>query len=502
MVAQLLDVPASSKAVVKPLCSGKRFRVMPARGQLWTEPRSLDELVPPDAPVRCYDAIINELDVSALEAYYRGGGPPAFHPRDVLKLLIFAMAEGVRSARALARRCGQDVRFMWLAHGVAFDHELLSDFRVTFAEDLKCLFKQTVILGMEAGLITMRQVSVDGTKIAAHAKRQSCTKEDLEKLLAIFDERVEKLLVEMEALDALEDAEAAAERAAQIPLELADTQRRQERLRVAKAALEAKGWDRISETDLEAPVQKTQDGKRPGYNGQVAVDADSGMVLSQELTDAQNDTQQLPPALAATIENTGFKPDAAAFDGGYQSAEGLEYLQTNAINGYVNQAKVANNGRFGHEAFTYDAEGDLYLCPEGHELRFKRLKDLRYDDCRVYRSSSKCCRQCERRAECLSPKSNSRQLVLAPHSELVSAMRKKIETAEGKAALKRRFGTVEPTFGVMKAILGLRQFLLVGKEKAAAELSLAAISINLRKLVKWATEGGSLSQISQALAEA
>ena len=81
-------------------------------------------------------------------------------------------------------------------------------------------------------------------------------------------------------------------------------------------------------------------------------------------------------------------------------------------------------------------------------------------------------------------------------------MRKKIETAEGKAALKRRFGTVEPTFGVMKAILGLRQFLLVGKEKAAAELSLAAISINLRKLVKWATEGGSLSQISQALAEA
>jgi len=503
MQTALFDVPAqAAPEAPKPVCGGQRFRKLPGREQLYLQAPSVDEMVAPDDPVRMYDAILNELEVSEFEAHYRGGGAPAFPPLFVLKLLVFAMAEGVHSARELARMCRQDLRFMWLAHGLALDHELFSDFRTLFDEQIQRAYAQTVLLGMEAGLITLRQVSVDGTKIAAHAKRTTYSDAELTELLQQLRARAAKLLAEMAALDAAEDSAEAGARADKLPEELADVQRRQERLQQAKAALAEKGWERISETDVEAPLQKTRDGTRPGYNAQMATDADSGMVVYQHLTDAQNDTHELAPLLAGVVANTGCKPDVVAADSGYQSAASLQALEQGEFNGYINQPQAGNDGRFGHEAFTYDRERDVYICPTGHELPFKGFKDLRYDNCRVYRASSRHCKACPRRAECISEKAHCRQLVVAPHGELVSAMRRKLQTEEGAAALKRRFATAEPTFGVLKSVLGLRQFLLVGKAKAAVELALASLALNMRKLVRWALAGGSGNQLRPAPAGA
>ncbi len=503
MTERLLDVSTLQlEAPVKPLCGGKRFLDLPARGQQWLTAQSVDDFVPADDPVRAYDAIIDELDVSEFEDAYRGGGAPAYPPRVVIKLLIFAMAIGVRSAREIARRCRTDVRFMWLGHGVAFDHELFSDFRTRHAAQLKRLFKQTVLLGMQAGLITLQQVSVDGSKIAAHAKRKALSAEDIDKLLGWLDEHIDKLLAEAAALDEAEDRDEAAQRAEKLPKELADAQRRRERLLQAKAVLDQRGWDHASETDLDAPVQKTPDGKRPGFNAQIAVDAESGMVVGQELTDAQNDTQQLAPMVEQVLENTGAKPDVVAADAGYQSAESLQALEKNEVNGYVKQSPPGGDGRLGHDEFSYDAERDLYVCPEGHELPFKNTTDLRYKGSRVYRCSRVHCKGCPRRVECVGEKRTYRQLVVVPHGEAVSAMRRKVKTDEGQAALKVRWATAEPTFGVMKSVLGLRQFLVVGKQKAAVELALASLAINVRKLVSWVLSGGSVSQLQLAPATA
>ncbi|MCY2930993.1 MAG: IS1182 family transposase [Planctomycetota bacterium] len=499
----LFDVPAEPLAnAPKPVCGGRRFRDLPARDQLVLRPRSLDEMVAPEDPVRIFDELLGQLDVSAFEARFPGGGAPAYPPAFVLKLLVFAMAEGVRSARQLALVCSRDVRFMWLAHGLPMDHELFSDFRTDFGDEIERVFAQTVALGLHAGLITMRHVSVDGSKIAAHANRKAYSEAELTELVKQLQERAAKLLAEMAAQDEADDTAEAAERKARLPKDLADIERRQERLQQARDELLKKGWGRISETDFEAPLQKTQDGKRPGYNAQIAVDGDSGMVVHQGLTDAQNDTHELAAILAGVVENTGFKPDVVAADSGYQSAASLQALEAGNFNGYVNQPQAAKDGRFGHEAFSYDGERDLYVCPGGHELPYKGLKDLRYEGCRVYRSSRLCCRDCPRRAECLPEKAKFKQLVVAPHAEQLQAMRRKLKTEEGQAALKRRFATVEPTFGVMKSVLGLRQFLLVGQEKAAIELALASVAINMRKLVSWALKGGSLGQLQQAPAAA
>jgi transposase len=504
MTMRLLDVePTEAEPAPKPIRGGKRFRQVPTPEQCTTEFRCLNDMVKPDDLVRAVRDVVRELDLKAIEDAYPGGGAPAYPPRYVLTLLLFGYMAGVRAGRELERACQIDVRFMWLAGGLDLDHELFSDFRRRFAKEIRELWKQTVRLGMAARLITMEHVAVDGTKIAAHAKRKALSQEDIDKLMPVLDERIQKLMAEAEALDSADEAMGASERAGQIPQELLDTQDQRARIQRTKQLIDETGWDRVSETDPEAPVQKTMDGKRPGYNAQAAVDAASGMVVGQFLTDAQNDTQELPEMCEQIEDNTGFKPGALGTDTGFGSEQALRHLQRNNINGYVKQKVGNNSGGYPHEAFEYDPERNLYICPTGHELPFKRTKKLRNDtECRVFMASAKCCGQCEKRAECLSPKATRRELVLVPHSELVSAMRRKLDTDEGREVMKMRSSTVEPAFGVIKAVFGLRQFLLRGKEGAAVEFSLACMALNMRKLTQRLVNGGDRAMLALQSASA
>lgn len=498
MTMPMFDVPATEQSPKpKPLCGGKRFRDVPSPAQCWLEAPNLDGLVEPDDQVRAFADVIAMMDVTELENAYRGGGAPAYPPRYVLAIVLFGAMHGLRSGRQLALACQTDTRFMWLAGGERLDHELFSEFRRKFGTQITRLWQDTVLMGLQAGLITLEQVSIDGTKIAAHAKRETLSEEDIVKLLATLESQMEKLQAEAEALDAADEASPDARRAAQIPKELQDAKVRHERLRQAQQVLKQRGWDRVSETEPEAPVQKTRDGKRPGYNGQAGVDKDSGMVVGQFLTDAQNDTQQFVPACKQVMDLAGAKPGVACADAGYGSEEALRYLADHQINGFINLQAPRTKGRYGHEQFTYDAERDLYLCPAGHELLRKRDKAIpNRPPCRVYRASATCCRHCPQRANCITPKSACKELVMVPHSDLVSAMRLRANTAEGKQALTTRSTTVEPTFGVIKCVLGLRQFLLSGQEGAAIEFALACLAINMRKLTQWLTKGGALALLA------
>ena len=106
------------------------------------EARCTEDFVPPDAPVRLFDEILDAFDFSAFETCYPGGGHPAVPPRLLSKLILFAQSLGVRSAREVSRRLACDLRFMWLAHEQQIDHEVISDFRRAFHPQLKELFKQ------------------------------------------------------------------------------------------------------------------------------------------------------------------------------------------------------------------------------------------------------------------------------------------------------------------------------------------------------------------------
>jgi transposase len=500
MELPLPEVEASPEAPVRPQAvrGGKRFVALPDREQLSLAPRCLDELVPPDAFVRLFDAILEVCDFTAFEARHPGGGRPAFPPQLLCKLLLYGQCVSVRSARELSRRLERDTHFMWLAHELTVDHETLSNFRRDCRQELQGVFQQVVRLGVWLGLAKLEHISLDGTKLAARAARRAYDEQSLQAALQRLDARIAELTAEAEALDAAEDARYGRARGDELPAALQQAEARREQLQQAQALLAQSPFSHLAPGDPEAPVQKTPDGKRPGYNGQLAVDAEVGFVVGAALVCDQNDTAQFLPLAQQVIANTGQTPQEFAADSGYHSPETLQALAESELNGYISQQPTPRpDGRFGQEAFTYDAAGDSYVCPAGRRLTYRGLKTMRRVPSRRYRAEHSCA-HCPQRAQCISAKARYRELLVAPHAALLQEMRDKVASPEGQRALQLRKQTVERTFGTIKAQLGLRQFLLRGREGAQVEFLLGAMAVNVRKLAQWLGAGGSPEQLRQA----
>jgi hypothetical protein len=267
-----------------------------------------------------------------------------------------------------------------------------------------------------------------------------------------------------------------------VPRKLASAQALREKLQALLPAATAAPQRRISPTDPEAPIQKTQDGKRPGYNAQIATDEKVGFVVAQDVTCEQNDTGQFAPLAAQVIENLQRAPATFVADTGYHSAAALEYLAANPeLDAYIKQQAPQSPGLFGHEDFEYDAAADEYLCPAGRVLGFKSFTDFGGPPMRVYRVAHTCA-DCELRERCFKGKCAYRKLIIQPHSRLSVAMRLRLKTEAGKQALRTRGETVERTFGTIKTQLGLRQYLTRGLQNAQTQFCLAAIAVNVRKL--------------------
>lgn len=480
-----------------PAPGGKLFVELPGRDQRSFEARCVDDFVPPQAFVRLFDSLMDVCDYAPFEARYPGGGRPAFPPKLLCKLLVYGQCVGVRSARQIARRLDSDLRFMWLAHELRVDHETLSDFRRRFGPELKDVFRQLVRLGVSLGLASLEHLSLDGTKLAARTARQACDEKRLQATLKRLDERIEQLLAEAEAADAADDARLGKRRGDEVPPELQQAEARRRKIAEALAALQASDREQIALGDPEAPLQKTPDGKRPGYNGQLAVDAKTGFVVAENLVTDQNDSAQFMPMAAQAIANAGRAPGELAADSGYQSPETLEALAGSELNAYINQRRDDRHGHLGHDDFAYDQATDTYTCPAGRRLNLRGLKHLRETQYRRYRAECSC-QDCPLRARCITAKARSRELLVAPHDPLLSAMRAKVQTAEGARALQLRKQTVERTFGTLKAQLGLRQFLLRGLEGARIEFTLGALALNARRLVQWLAADGTVAQLQTA----
>lgn len=476
---------ASDAVSPRAVAGGKRWVEITARDQMSLVVRRTEDLVPQDALVRVIDQIVELLDFSEFEGQHPGGGRPAFHPRFLGKIMIYGLCMGVLSARELSRRVERDTHFMWLAHEMSVDHEVFSDLRRRFGKQLKGLFRQTVSLGVQIGLVSFGCIAIDGTKIAAAARRRALNKDELDKAIAKLDERIEKLLAEAEALDAADEAEFGQLRGDEIPRQLADAKARREKLEALLPAAAENPDRRISPTDPEAPMQKTQDGKRPGYNAQIAVDEKVGFIVAEDVTDEQNDTQQFAPMADQVVDNLGIAPQTLVADTGYHAAEALEYLARQPeLNAYINQQPTGTPGLYGHEDFEYDAATDSYLCPARKRLVFKGFKTFHDTQSRWYRSEHTCA-HCELRAQCFAGKMPYRQLVVRPHGQLAVAMKCRLCSDEGKRALRTRTETAERTFGTIKARLGLRQLLARGLSSARSQFSLVAIAVNVRKLSAW-----------------
>lgn len=405
--------------------------------------------------------VVQELDLSLILARYRGGrGPAAYHPRLLLTLLLYGYCTGVYSSRKIASRCETDLGFRVLSAGQTPDFRTLSDFRKTHLEAFGALFMEVLRLCREAGLVKMGHLSLDGSKYQANAsKHKAMSYGRIEEVEPQLEADVRELLRRAQVVDDEEDEEHGANRRGdEIPDELRRRESRLEKLREAKARLEERARKRARDrverrggsdekaaqaeasavplpkeqsnfTDPDSRIMKSANGWIQGYNAQVLVDGESGVIVAHDVSSQSADSPQLVSILDRTEEvmaglgvvEQERRPRVFSADAGYCSERNLAELSERWIDAYV------ATGRERHAGGGIDARGRL-------------------------------------------------------RTPLRAAMRLKLQTEQGRAIYARRKAITEPVHGLIKQARGFRQFLLRGERKVQAEFTLIALTHNFLKL--------------------
>jgi transposase len=497
------------------------------REQLVLFATRLDDVLGEDHPVRLLDDILAAVDWSDWERYYCGlAGQPAIHPRVLAGAILYGLTVGVRTSRKLEDACRHRVDFMWLVEGRTIDHSTFAGFRKDFGRQIKDLFKQVGRLAMTMGLVRLNTVALDGTRVRANAdRRATATAKTLEGRLARLDEEIERLLAEAgQAEEAEQRLFAGVESAGRLPRALADAKRRQEALGRALAAARAadahraargeskKGAVTVPVADPDAVVMPNKEGGHaPNYGPVVAVDAASGVIVDADVLAESNEGGATLPTVARIEATFGEKPRQLLADGNHGTGANLEALEAAGVEAFIpvegGRTAEAVRRADGHQpvpesawpdlprspqtkrldkaAFLYDKERDCYWCPTGRRLGFSHaMEQARAGGpaaCRVYVCHE--CTGCPLAAACIAKNGTRRTVMRDQHEERREAMQARLATEAGKAAYRRRAPLVEGVIGVVKSVLGFRQFLLRGLEHVKTEWFWLCTAFNLRKVM-------------------
>jgi len=446
-------------------------------------PPSLEDWVPADHPARFVREFVDSLDLSALsfrEPECRTGRPP-FAADLLLKLVLYCFMERIRSFRRMEWAAQNVMAVVWLTGMNYPDHNTIWRFWDSNKEALKKLCRQVVKVAHRLGLVGMALHAVDGTKVSSRLSRRGAWKrKDLEKLLA-------EAMAEIEAqMDAVRGAEEGAPDYL-MPEGLRDALKRKALIAQALAELDEAGTDQLHPGDPEARMMKCGRVNDLAYNAQAVVDSGSGLVVGSEVTGEGSDAHELGSMLDEVEETLGEPAEQTVADGGYWSPEEVAAAQE-AERGVIVRApsqvtgEGEGDGPYHKARFTYDAERDVFVCPEGKDLEFSGVKPARHDkekELRVY--GCRCYRDCAVRWECSGAK-KGRTIEKDPHYESVVRQVEKQKGGDGAALLRRRKEIVERVFGTLKEGDGFRRWSVVGLEKVRAQWSLMCTVTNLRTL--------------------
>jgi len=321
----------------------------PVRDQLEWLPRSLDACLPQEHPARGIWAFLQGLELSAfygsIKAVLGHAGHPTTDPQVLLALWVLATAEGIGSARQLARLCAEHDAYRWLRGGVPINYHMLSDFRVAHRQEMDDLLTNILGCMMAEELVTLRHVAQDGMRTRASAGAGSFRRrETLEECLVKVREQVERLAAQRGHPDSGVSHRqlAAQERAARerqlrveqalerMPLMAAAKERQAKTLSKEKRAQVSQ--PRVSTTDPEARVLKMPDGGfRPAFNLEIATDVDSQVIVGVGVVTKGNDGGEAVPMVRQVNERTGHSPEGYLMDGSFATREDITALERQGI---------------------------------------------------------------------------------------------------------------------------------------------------------------------------
>jgi len=431
-------------------------------------PPSVQEWLPKDHLARFVVDIVSQLDLSSLRGVYVGKGSRPYDPALLLSLLFYGYSTGVFSSRKLEQATYDSVAFRYVTGNQHPDHDTIAMFRKRFSAELKDLFNQILIIAHEIGVLKLGAVSLDGTKVQANASKHQALswqhackieqqlKQEVEQLWLLADQADQALIPD--GMKIPEELERREQRLATIAeakkkIEARSTERYEQEKQVyenklaerAKKAKERgrksggkapklpepgpKPHDQVNLTDEESRIMPTSGGGfMQAFNAQTCVDIATMLIVATHTTQQANDKQQIKPAievLEKLPEQLGQVNEIIA-DAGYFSQSNVDACENAGINPLIAVGREKHN--------------------KGIEERFSNPEPLAED------------------------------------ADSVTKMKHRLKTPEGKAIYGMRKSTVEPVFGIIKSVLGYRQFMRRGLENVDAEWTLVSLAWNLKRM--------------------
>ena len=437
------------------------------RAQQYLFPPSIQDWLPEVHLARFVVEIVSQLNLLPLAETYAGKGFKAYHPTILLSLLFYGYATGVFSSRKIEQATYDSVAFRFISANTHPDHDTIAAFRKRFLEELKPLFTQILMVAHEMGLLKLGKVSLDGTKIKANASKHhalswdhACKLEqqlqaEVNELMHLAEQAdtehpeemdiPEELHRRQDRLNAIAKAKAtieerAAKRHAQEQKEY------EEKATARREKAEASGKkprgpepkpptpgprkkDQVNLTDEESRIMPSSDkGFVQAYNAQASVDVDTMLIVEAHISQAPNDKLEITSTLGAMKElpeELG-RVDTILADAGYFSDDNVASCEQSGIEPYIPPSRIKHNQPL----------AERFVDPPP----------------------------------------------LPADAKPIDKMRNKLKTVEGRKIYAQRKSTVEPVFGIIKHVLGFRQFFLRGKEAVSGEWTLVSIAWNIKRM--------------------
>jgi len=493
-------------------------------GQIMLLPPSLDEMIDKNHPVRIVSQIIDQIDISPLEKQYKGGGTSSYHPRILLKILVYAYLDNVYSSRRIEACLKENIHYMWISGMSSPDHNTINRFRGERLKGvLKQIFGRVVELLVAEGLVNLKEVYIDGTKIESKANRYTFV---WGKAIKTNKERIKKQLEELwdytqqVAQEELQDttpttfeqidSQKVADTISKINEALKDkpvSKKVSQKLKYAAknwpGNLEKydnqekilKGRNSYSKTYPEATFMRMKDDHmlngqlKPGYNLQISTQ--DQFILHYSIHQNPTDTKTLPSHLEGFSILYGQMPNIVTADAGYGSAQNYQFLAEQYIQAFVkdnyfdqDQHDKGKKNPFSADKLYYNEETDCYYCPMGqpmvHNRNSTRITNDTFSQTYAYYQAQNC-QGCPLRGIC--HKRDGNRIIEVNHQLrlLKAKARALLLSEEGIKHRKKRPYDVEPVFGNIKYNKGFKRFMLTGCDKVEIEAGLLSIAHNLKK---------------------
>lgn len=498
-------------------------------------------------PVRVVDAIVEGLDLREFKKLYHEKGRCPYHPKMMLKIILYAYMNNIYSCRKMERAVQRDIHYIWLAAQERPDFVTINRFRNRVKKEINNIFTQVVLVLADKGFITLDVEYIDGTKIESKANKYTFVwRKTVEKNRAKLQEKIRVLLGQIDDAVAQDKAsetdkvDFTPDTLTSLITELQDSlstepesadkerqKRRREKKRLVRelekhrdkldeydGCLEQIGErNSMSKSDPDATFMRMKEDAmnsgqtKPGYNLQIS--AENQFITDYALFPNPTDTLTLIPFLNSFPDRYGHLPSIAVADSGYGSEENYRFMAEAGMEAYVknNRFHLEQHPRykpnpFNHDNFHYNAAEDYYVCPMGQHMtrigtsHLKTASGYRSENAR-YRAQN--CNGCPLRCMCYKAKGDRRTIEV--NHRLNGYKRKARELLTSEEGLKhrgRRCVEPEAVFGQMKFNMAYRRFRHFGKDKVTMDFAFFAIAFNIKKMcskiAKQTQNGGNTHQ--------